>query len=133
MRYLRNAKVVIGLALVLCGMALILAWWLHVPAREITRAELQQFLEAKSLYDPVLTPSPYAGIYHLSGRHILGNRSEKVFLTTHLDEAELARFFSQRGLKVNLPGEGLRSQWVSILSSVSIVGLVIGVLYLDRK
>lgn len=133
MRYLTNRKVVAGLILVLCGISLILVWCFHVPAREITRAELQQCLQAGSLVSPVVTPSPYPGIYHLSGRHQQGNKSERVYLTTHLDEAEAARFFNQNGLKVDLPGEGLRSQWVSIFSTITVVGLVIGVLYFQTN
>lgn len=133
MRYLRNPKVVGGVLLILCGLALILAWWLHVPAREITRVDLQNFLNAGSLSAPVVTPSPYPGIYHLSGRHKLGSGSEEIYLTTHLDEAELDRFFNQRGLKVNLPGESLRSQWISILSTLSLAALVIGVLYFQTN
>ncbi len=133
MRYLRNTKLVVGVALIIFGMTLVLAWWLHVPAREITRADLQAFLDSKSLLHPVITPSPYPGIYHVSARHQLGNQSEKVYVTTHLDEAALERLFNQRGLKVDLPGEGLRSQWVSILSSISVVGLVIGVVYFQTN
>jgi cell division protease FtsH len=133
MRHLWNTKLVAGIALIICGVALILAWWLHVPAREITRADFQSFLDSKTLFDPVLTPSPYAGIYHVAARHKLGDKLEKVYLTTHLDEMAIERLFNQRGLKIDLPGEGLRSQWVSIISTISIVGLVVGVLYFQTN
>jgi cell division protease FtsH len=97
------------------------------------RAELAQFLDAKSLFEPVATPSPYAGIYRVEGQHKFGNKLEKVYLTTHLEEAEVKRLFDQRGLKVYLPGQGIRGQWVSIFSTVSVVGLVIGLMYFQTN
>jgi len=106
-----------------------LAWLLHVPTREITRAELQQLLESKSLSQPVATPSPYPGIYHVEGRHQMGKTLEKVYITTHLDETEIHQLFVQRGLKVDLPGQGLRGQWGSLLSTLLVVGLVAGLMY----
>ena len=69
MRYLRNTKLVVGIGLIICGVALILTWWLHVPAREITRADLQTFLEANSLSEPVVTPSVYSGIDYAPQNH----------------------------------------------------------------
>jgi len=133
MSYLRNVKLVSGAALILCGLALILAWFFHVPAREMTRVELEQFLDSKTIIDSVATPSPYAGIYRVEGRHKLGNKFENVYITTHLDEAETKRLFDQRGLKVYLPGQGLRGQWVNLLSSITVVGLVIGLMYFQTN
>lgn len=133
MKYLRNTRLAVGVALVLCGTLLLLAWLLRVPSREMTRVELDQFLDAKSILEPVVTPSAYPGIYHVEGRHQAGKRLEKVYITTHLDEAQTKSLFNARGLKVELPGQGLRGQWVSILSSISIAGLVIGVLYFQTS
>ena len=133
MRYLRNTKLVFGIGLVLCGLSLILGWLFRVPAREVTRGELERLLDANSIQECVATPSPYAGIYHVEGRHKLGNRIEKVYITTHLDEAEIKRLFERQGLKVCLPGQGLRGQWVSILSSITLVGLVIGLMYFQTN
>ncbi|HZR16522.1 MAG TPA: AAA family ATPase [Verrucomicrobiae bacterium] len=133
MRYFKNVKVVVGIGLIVGGLAMILAWFLHVPAREISRGEFEQFLTANALSEPVVAPSAYGGIYHVAGRHKLGNKSEKVYITTHLDEGEIKRLFDQRGLKVTLPGEGLRGQWVSILSTVSVVGLVVGLMYFQSN
>ena len=91
MRFLRNIKLVIGIVLMLCGVGLILGWFFYVPAREITRAELDQFLASKSLAEPVVTPAPYTGIYRVDGKHKTGNKLEKVYITTHLDEAGVQR------------------------------------------
>jgi cell division protease FtsH len=133
MRYFKNVRVVIGISLIVAGLTMILAWCLHVPAREISRAEFGQMLSAKVLVEPVVAPSAYGGIYHVEGRHKVGDKLEKVYITTHLDEAEIKSLFDQRGLKVTLPGEGLRGQWISILSTVTVVGLVVGLMYFQTN
>ena len=133
MRYLTNKKLIAGATLIVLGIALVLAWFFHVPAREITRAELDNLLGANTLSEVVATPSAYAGIYHIEARHKSANQLEKVYITTHLEESEVKRLFEHPGLKVDLPGQGLRGQWVSILSSVLVVGLVIGVLYFQTN
>ena len=115
------------------GIALIVAWFFRMPAREINRTELDQFLASGGLFQPVTEPSPYPGIYHVEGRHKLGNKVERVYITTHLDETDIKRVFALRGLKVDLPGQGLRGQWVSIFSTVSVVGLVVGLMYFQMN
>ena len=104
MKFFKNVKVVIGIGLIVAGMSMILAWFFHVPAREISRSEFEELLNTKALSDPVVTPSSYGGIFHVQGRHKLVKKSEKVYLTTHLDEAQIKDLFAQRGLKVRLPG-----------------------------
>jgi cell division protease FtsH len=133
MRFLRNTKLVIGIALMLCGFACIAGWFFHVPAREISRTELDEYLTAKTLVQPIAIPAPYAGIYRVEGRHKTGDKLEKVFITTHLDDADIKRLFEQRGLKVDLPGQGIKGQWVSIFSTVSVVGLVVGLMYFQSN
>jgi hypothetical protein len=90
MRYLRNTKLVVGAALVICGITLILAWSFHLPAREITRGEFDSFWRQKFLRTRRYS-SPYAGIYHVEGRHKIGGKLEKVYITTHLDESEVKK------------------------------------------
>jgi cell division protease FtsH len=77
----------------------------------------------------VASPTPYAGIYHVEGTRKAAGKSERVFVTTHLDETQVKSLFEQSGLKVDLPGQGLRGQWVSALSTLVIAGLVIALLY----
>ena len=129
MTYFKNGKVVIGISLIIGGIIMMLAWFFHSPGRDIGRPEFQALLNTNALLHPVVTPLPYGGIYHVRAQHRLGKKTETVYLTTHLDETEVTRLFDQRGLKVDLPGEGLRGQWVSILSTVSVIGLVVGSCY----
>src|SRR5436190_17668934 len=108
MKYVKNTKVVLGSALIALGVTILLIWFFHSPSREITRAELQQLLEAKALQRLVASPTPYAGIYHVEGTRKAAGKSERVFVTTHLDETQVKSLFEQSGLKVDLPGQGLR-------------------------
>jgi cell division protease FtsH len=133
MKYLKNPKVVVGLALILAGFTLLLVWWLRLPSKEITRTELNQLLQTGTLKDLVATPTPYAGIYHVEGTHKTGARREKVFVMTHFDEADVKALFAQSGLRVDLPGQGLRGQWVSAISTVVIAGLVVALLYFQAN
>jgi len=69
MKHLKNGKFLLGISLVLVGVALVLSWTSGKPAREITRQELSQLLQTKTLEGMVATPTPYAGIYHIEGTH----------------------------------------------------------------
>ena len=86
MKFLKNTKLMVGSALLVTGLTLLGIWCFRTPSREITRAELDQFVQAKTLTDGRVKPTPYAGIYHLEGKHKLSGHSERVFITTHLDE-----------------------------------------------
>lgn len=127
MKFLKNTKLIVGSALLVTGLTLLGLWFFHTPSREITRGELDQLIGAKALTDGRVTPTPYAGIYHVEGKLNLPGKSERVFLTTHLDEAQVKALFDQSWAKVEIPGEGVAGKWVMVLSNLLIVGVVIGV------
>ncbi|HLH52145.1 MAG TPA: AAA family ATPase [Verrucomicrobiae bacterium] len=134
MRFLlKNKKLAFGSALIIAGLALMTAWFFRTPSREITRVELDQFLASGGLTRTVAEPSPYPGIYHVEGLHKAAGKLERVYITTHLDEADVKELFAQRGLKVDLPGQGLKGQWVSIFSTLSVLGLVVGLMYFQSN
>lgn len=133
MTHLKNGKVIIGIGLIVGGIIMTLAWFFQAPSREIGRPEFEALLNSNALLHPVVAPSAYGGIYHVRAQHSAGKKKENVYLTTHLDEPEVKHLFDQRGLKVDLPGEGLRGQWVSILSTVSVIGLVVGLMYFQMN
>jgi len=126
MKLLKNPKFITGAGLLALGVALALIWCFHTPSREITRAQLDQYLQAKTLAEGRAVPTPYAGIYYVEGLHQNGKKPEKVFLTTHLDEAQTKDLIEKSALKVQIPGQGLRAQWINILSTLLVAGLVIG-------
>ena len=121
----RNRQWVTALALGLAGMILLVAWYAHVPSRELTRAEFSQLLQQEALSEGQVTPTLYAGIYQVEAKLRSRARSERVYITTHLDEAQLAKLFQQKGVQIHLPGQGTRIQLVNVISSLAIAGVVI--------
>ncbi len=132
MRFSKKTKLVAGCALIVTGLTLLGIWYFHTPSREITRVELDQFVQAKALTDGRVRPTPYAGIYHLEGKHKLSGKSERVFITTHLDDAQTKTLFDQTWAKVELPDRSI-GQWVMVLSNLLIVVVVIGVVMYQRN
>ena len=127
MKFLKNTKLVSGSALLVTGLTLLGIWCFRIPSREITFAELEQFVQTKSLTDGRVLPTPYAGIYLVEGKRKLPGKSERVFLTTHLDEAQIRDLTDQSWAKVAIPDQGIRGQWVNVLCNLLIAGVVIGV------
>jgi cell division protease FtsH len=128
MKLLKNPKLLTGIVLLLLGLTLTLVWLFRVPSREITRAEFDQLLQTKALTALRVTPTPYAGIYQVEATHRAGKRDEKVFIGTYLAEAQVKGLFEQGGMKLDLPGGGVRAQWVNVVSALAIAGLVISLM-----
>src|SRR4051794_39164723 len=106
MKYFKNLKLVIpGALLILAGTGSIVFGLTHKSpsSREINRVELEQFLQANTITDGRVTPTPYAGIYYMEGTHKAGPKSEKVYITTHLDEAQIKTLLGQNTTKVEMP------------------------------
>jgi cell division protease FtsH len=133
MKYLQNKRFVLSMALLIVGLALLLIWFFRVPTREISRAEWQQLVQQKHLSAIVTTPTPYASIYQVEAIHPTGQRREKVFTTVHLDEAQLKDLTERDGVRFDIPGQGLRMQWVNVVSSLLIAGVVITVVALQYR
>jgi cell division protease FtsH len=121
----KNLKLIIGLALIVLGCGLIAGYFLKSPSREITRAELTQLIQQHQISDGHAIPTPYSGIYRVEGTRTVNGKAEKFYVTTHLDESEIDALFSQRDLKTEMPGEGMRGQWINIVSTLFIGGLVV--------
>jgi len=125
MKIFKNTKVVVGLSLLLLGSAMLLAWFLHVPSHEISRAEMADLLQGKSLREVQATPTPYAGVYYVEGSRQQTGKRDRVYVTMHLDEAQIKTLLESNAVKLSLPGQGLRGQWVNIVCTLAISGLVI--------
>ena len=124
MKFLRNRKLVASVVLILTGIVCLLVWVLRVPSRELTRAEFEQLLQQQSSSGWQVTPTPYAGIYEIELKSKTGKRAQRLFLTTHVDEAQLGKLF-QQGVQIHLPGQGAKIQLVNIISSLVIGAVVI--------
>ena len=127
MKFLKNTKLVAGSALMVTLLILLGIWCFRTPTREIARAELDQLVQAKALTDGRVVPTLYAGIYYVEGKRKLPGKSEKVFLTTHLDDAQIKALTNQSWARVAIPDQGVRGQWVNVLTNLLIAGVVIGV------
>jgi cell division protease FtsH len=125
MKRLKNKRLVAGLGLILLGSILILAFCFHSPSREIKRPELEVLLQSGALSSAIVTPTPYAGMYHLEARLKHGARLERIYITTHLEESQIRSLFAQSGVRVEMPGAGIKGQWVNIASTLIIGGMVL--------
>ena len=120
----KNLKFIAGLALIVLGLGLIAAAVFKKPSHEISRAELSQLIEQKQIVEGRATPSPYSGIYRVEGTRKVNGKTDKFHVTTHMDESEAKAMFEQSAVKIDLPGQG-RAQWLNIISTLVIGGLVI--------
>lgn len=125
MKHFKNFRFIAGISLILVGVGLIAGYFLHTPARELGRAELQELLAQGQITEANAMPTPYAGFYRIEGTLKKDHKTEKFYVTTHLDEAQVKGLFGQAGIKIAMPGQGLRGQWVNIVSTLLIAGLVI--------
>jgi cell division protease FtsH len=126
MKHLKKFKLIISLSLIALGCSLIAVYFLKTPSREITRAELSQLIAQKQIKNGHAIPSPYSGIYLVEGTRTVNGKAEKFYVTTHLDDTEVKALFAQSGVKIEMPGAGMRGQWVSVLSTLFVGGLVVG-------
>jgi cell division protease FtsH len=124
MKLPKNFKFVAVIVLALVAVGLAAAAIFKTPAREITRAELTALVEQKQISEGRAVPSPYKGIYRVEGTSIAAGRTEKFYVVTHMDDAEAKALFAQSEVKIEVPGQG-RSQWLNIISTLIIGGLVI--------
>lgn len=125
MKRLKNLKLIIGLSLLVLGGGLFAAYFLHTPSHEISRAELSELIAQKQITDGHAYPSSFNGIYHVEGTRTVNGKAEKFYVTTHLDDTEAKTLFAQNGIKIEMPG-GMRGQWVSVISTLFIGALVVG-------
>jgi cell division protease FtsH len=127
MKYFKNLNLVVGvLLLLLVGVGGIVYGVAHrTPTREINRSEFEELMRANAIADGRVIPTPYPGIYYLEGVHKLGQKTERIYITTHLEEAQVKALLAQNTTKVEMPGAGMRGQWVNIVSTLLIGGLVV--------
>src|SRR5262249_13336372 len=118
MNRLKNFKLIASLALILVGCGLITAYFLKNHSREITRAELSQLIQQNQISDAQAIPTPYSGIYSVEGSRKVNGKAEHFYVTTHLDDTEVKSLFAQSAVKIEMPGQGLRGQWINIVTTL---------------
>ncbi len=126
MKYLRNGYVLAGIGLIFVGfLAMGAALWFRNPPKEITRAQLEELIASNGLIRGRVTPTPYTGIYEIEGKRKIGEKTGRIFISTHVDETQLKSLLAQADAKLEMPGQSMRGQWINIVSTVIIAGVVL--------
>ncbi|HHY84652.1 MAG TPA: ATP-dependent zinc metalloprotease FtsH [Verrucomicrobia bacterium] len=128
MKLSRKTKSCIGVALLALGAVLLTAALWKSSSREITRADLTTLLTEQQIEKARLLPTPYAGIYRVEGTRLVGGKPERFHITTHLDEAQTRDLLSLSTVTIEMPGQGMKGQWVNIVSTLIIGGLIVGLI-----
>src|SRR5262245_24714496 len=127
MKFFRNPCFLIGIAVILAGVGLIVTSLLlfRDSPKEISRAELEQLIANKGLIDGRVAPTPYTGVYQVEGKRKVGTgirkagtQTERIFISTHLDEAQIKSLLEPTSTKMEMPGQSMRGQWISIISTL---------------
>src|SRR5436305_7442059 len=99
MKYFKNPWLISGAGCFLVAIACFTVYLLHTPAKELTPVEFERLLESNELNKTRLTPTPYAGFYQVEGTIKRANKSEKFFITTHLEEPQVKLLLDKQGAK----------------------------------
>jgi len=138
MKYLKNPWLLAAAGCFLIGLACFAGYLLHTPAKELTPPEFERLLASDALGKTTLEPTPFAGFYRIEGtrkasgktqmaalsRDAATEKGEKFYITTHLEEAQLRLLLEKHDAKIDMPGAGARGQWINIVSTLMIAGLV---------
>ncbi|HVU99927.1 MAG TPA: AAA family ATPase [Verrucomicrobiae bacterium] len=137
MKSFKNKMFVLGLAILLAGLGAIGLgiYGLRTASVEISRGELDNLLASRSIADARVTPTPYAGIYHVDGlRPVSGKpKPQRFYLNTHLDEAQIKSLLDTKNTKIEMPGASLRGQWVNIACTLLIGAMVVMLVVMQTR
>jgi len=126
MKIWKNIGLIVATVAVAAGMALLIRHRWTVPSDEIARAKLSELLDAKLIVRATITPTGYPGIYTVEGAWKSGAKPTKFSITTHLEETQVKALLDASDSKVEVPGRGAnKGQWVNIISTLVIAGLVV--------
>lgn len=133
MKHLKKAKIVLGLTLVLFGIGWIAAGPLRAPSRETAPAELHRLAAAGELAGGKLVPTPYPGIYRVEAKRKTSTGAEEIYATAHFDDAQVKDLVTAGGLRIQIPGQNLRAQWLNVASTLIIAALVIALVVYQTR
>jgi len=130
MKRSRRFRFILAIAVVVLALACATFHFFKLPSHETTRQQFEQLLQKKLLLDGRIAPTPYAGIYHIEGRWKSAGKSQAFSITTHLEGEQLKGLLAQPDFAIEVPGMGVKGQWVNLLSSLLLIAFVGGlVLY----
>lgn len=101
-------------------------YFIRPVTADISHAQFELLLNGRLIHQGHIIPTPYAGIFHVLGTWQANGKAQSFSITTQLDTDQLRQLAATQGVVIELPGGGLRDQWVNILSALVLVGLVAG-------
>src|SRR4051812_4246845 len=110
----KNLRFILGISLILACVAGILFYSLSIPTKEITRARLQQLIDADSIVAAKVSPTAYEKIYSVEGTESSGKGISKFKITTRLDEAQTTALLEKSAVKIEIPGKGATALLINI-------------------
>jgi len=116
---------IVGCLLLVAALCLSIGRLYHTPPKEFAVQDLDRLVTNNTLVRATISPTIYTGVYGIEGT--FKNAAGKVQsfnITTHLDEAHLQRLTEMKDVKIHLPGQGARAQWINIIATLFITGLV---------
>src|SRR5688572_24268877 len=129
MKKSRNLRIVLGLTVALLAIGVGIGFWQHAPAKEITTTELAELIARKEIVSAKISPTIYTGVYTVEGARKAAPKARDFSITTHLSETDLRALTQLPAVKMEVPGQGSRAQWINILSTLFIAGLVTVVVF----
>jgi cell division protease FtsH len=116
---------IVGSLLVIAALCLSIGRLYHTPTKEFTIQELDTLVTNQKVVRAKVVPTIYDGVYTIEGTFkSAADKLQSFSLTTHLDQARLQRLTEMKDVKIHLPGQGSRAQWVNIIATLFIAGLV---------
>jgi cell division protease FtsH len=121
----KNLWLTCSTSLALMGCIIFAVCFFHTPSKEITRAELEDLIRTQSIKDARITPTPYAGIFSVEAKRQVKGHAEDIFVSTHLEDYQVRQLLESGAAKIEMPGLGMKAQWVNVVSTLVIGGLVV--------
>src|ERR1051326_857385 len=126
MKIWKNVGLIVAIVAIATGLGIVIHHRWSAPSDEITRAKLNELIDGQRVVRATITPTPYPGIYTVEGAWKSGPNPAKFSITTHLEEAQVKALLDASESKVEVPGRSAnKGQWVNIISTLVIAGLVV--------
>jgi cell division protease FtsH len=124
MKKSKRAKIV-GCVLLVAALCFSIGRLYYAPPKEFSVQDLDALVANNTLIRAKVVPTVYNGVYGVEGtfKNDAG-KAQSFNITTHLDEARLQRLTAMKDVKIHLPGQGSRAQWINIMATLFIAGLV---------
>src|SRR5437870_477477 len=121
----KNLWITGSVGLAVAGLSCFAIFYFRPVTKEISKAELQKLVQSKAIKDGRAAPTPYAGIFAIEGKRKVKEQTQIFYVSTHFEDYEIRQLLESGQIKLDLPGQGMRAQWVNIVSTLLIGGLVI--------